>query len=96
MVMEATPIVTALASGITTEQLFDEALSSSEPLWELRGVIRGLLADGHDRELILGDLERFRSVLQNAGREQDEDTVLEVMDFLVGWSSPHMRLSLPS
>lgn len=27
-----------------------------------------------------------------SGREDDEDVVLEVMDFLTGWSSPHVRL----
>ncbi len=84
--------MTALATGITTDQLFEDALASAEPLWELRGVVRGLLADGHDRALILSDHERFQLALRTAGREADEDIVLEVMDFVVGWSSPHMRL----
>ena len=84
--------MTALPTGITTDQLFEEALASSEPLWELRGVVRGLLADGHDREAILADFEQFRLVLQAAGRESDDDTVLEVMDFVAGWCSPAMRL----
>ena len=90
--MEATSTVTALATGITTDQLFEEALASSHPLWELRGVVRGLLADGHGREDVLADFERFRLVLQAAEREADEDIVLEVMDFLAGWCSPHVRL----
>jgi hypothetical protein len=84
--------VTALATGITIDQLFEEALASAEPLWELRGVVRGLLADGHEREAILDDFERFRLVLQAAGRDSDEDVVLEVMDFVVGWCSPQLRL----
>jgi hypothetical protein len=34
--------------------------------------------------------------LREAGREKDEDAVMDVMDFLVGWCSPHMRLSTDS
>lgn len=83
--------MTALATGITTDQVFEEALASTEPLWELRGVVRGLLADGHDRDEILADFERLRLVLQATNREADEEIVLEVMDFVVGWCSPHMR-----
>ena len=30
--------------------------------------------------------------MREANRETDEDVVLEVMDFLTGWCSPHMRL----
>ena len=41
--------MTALATGMTIDRLFEEALASAEPMWELRGVVRGLLADGHDR-----------------------------------------------
>ena len=84
--------MTALATGITTDQLFEEALASSAPLWELRGVVRGLRAASQEREAIMADFERFRLVLQAAEREAAEDTVLEVMDFVAGWCSPAMRL----
>jgi hypothetical protein len=30
--------------------------------------------------------------LRQAGREADEDMVMDVMDFLMGWCSPHMKL----
>ncbi|HUG62330.1 MAG TPA: hypothetical protein VMP03_10820 [Methylomirabilota bacterium] len=78
--------------GITTDQIFEDAPASSEPLWTLRGVFRGLLADTHDRDEVLADFERFRLVLQVAKREADDDIVLEVMDFVVGSCSPHVRL----
>ena len=47
----------ALATGMTTHDLFSDVLESVEPLWELRGVVRGLLAAGHDRDALLSDLE---------------------------------------
>ncbi len=82
----------ALATGMTTHDLFSEALESVEPVWELRGVVRGLLADGHDREALLSDLEAMRGELQASGRDKAEESVLDVMDFIVGWTSPHTKL----
>jgi hypothetical protein len=37
-------------------------------------------------------LRALRGHLRDAGRDADEDMVLEVMDFLAGWSSPHMKI----
>ena len=34
----------------------------------------------------------FGPIFRASGREDDEDVVLEVMDFLTDRSSPHMRL----
>jgi hypothetical protein len=74
------------------EDQLDEALKSEQPLEHLRRIVQGLLAQGQDRDAILKELENFRNVLREMGREEDEDIVLEVMDFLVGWCSPHMKL----
>jgi hypothetical protein len=72
-------------------QQFDEALRSEEPMWRLRELVQDMLTHGQDRNEILARLESYRSVLREAGRD-DEDVVMEVMDFLTGWCSPHMRL----
>ncbi len=71
----------------------NEGLRSTNPLASLSNVVRWMLnkVDGN-RELVLAKLEEFRIILQNEGRGDDEDRVLEVMDFLVGWSSPHSRI----
>jgi len=37
-------------------------------------------------------LEEFRLVLGSRGREDDQDVVLEVLDFLTGWCGPHNRI----
>jgi hypothetical protein len=34
----------------------------------------------------------MRYLLRQLGRETEEDPVMDVMDFLVGWCSPHMKL----
>ena len=77
---------------MSAKEQFNVALHSEQPLWRLREVVQGLLVQGHERDAIAADLESFRSLLQESGRDEDEDIVLEVIDFLAGWCSPHMRL----
>ena len=76
---------------IPTEHL-DAALRASRPTECLREVVRRFLDQGYDRQALAEDLESFRDRLRAEGREADEDIVLEVMDFLAGWCSPHMAL----
>jgi hypothetical protein len=58
----------------------------------LRSTAQALLAAGNDRADVVAELERYRIVLQRRGQDDEEDTVLEVLDFLEGWCSPHMKL----
>ena len=74
------------------DQRIEQALRSSEPVKELRNLVLQFLADGQTREAILALLERASQQLREAEREADEDAVMDVMDFLVGWCSPHMKL----
>ena len=79
----------------TTMQIdaqFDAALHSSQPLIQLRATISALLDQDWTRDELLTQLETFRVTLSADGRDQDEDTVLEAMDFLVGWCSPHLKV----
>jgi hypothetical protein len=71
---------------------FEAGLHDAEPLHCLRERVRSLLVEGYSRQGLIAELERFRIVLQDAGREADEDVVLEVLDFLHGWCAPHMRV----
>jgi hypothetical protein len=75
------------------DQALDQALRSPEPLIQLRTLASNLLARGHEPAAVLELLEHERQRLREMQREADEDLVLEVMDFLAGWCSPHMRLS---
>jgi hypothetical protein len=79
----------------TFEQAVDQCLRSSQPLLDLRNLLDRYLQQGVDANELLSRLEKVRQQYRTAEREADEDTVTEVMDFLVGWCSPHMKLTMP-
>jgi ribosomal protein L13 len=81
-----------MTAKIAHEQLFADAIATSEPVLRLREVVRGMLAQGQSKEDVLAELDRFRGTLHQARQEAAEDVVLDVMDFLVGWASPHMKV----
>jgi hypothetical protein len=78
------------AMAITSD--FQAALASEEPREGLRQAVAHELEGGTSRENVLAQLEQLRADLRARGREDDEDVVLEVMDFVTGFCSPHMRL----
>jgi hypothetical protein len=68
--------------GVTMiDERIEKALSSNAPVQELRNLASHLLAQGQTRH-----------TLRQADREAEEDAVMDVMDVLVGWCSPHMKL----
>ncbi len=75
-----------------TRPRFEKALDSEEPLQALRNELGDLLDEGWSRDALLKQLESDRAVLRSVGRSSDEDILLEAMDFLTGWSSPHTKL----
>jgi hypothetical protein len=76
------------------DERFARALRSAEPLNGLRSLVETLASEGHDRDSIVRIFEEAREQLRSEGREADEDAVMDVMDFLVGWCSPHMKFSI--
>ncbi len=60
---------------------------------ELRSFAKRRFSSGDDKEAVLGLFEKARQELRQAGRGADEDAVTDVMDFLLGWCSPHMKLT---
>jgi hypothetical protein len=75
----------------TTDE-FQAALASDDRLAGLRRAAEHELQAGMPREQVIARLEELRTNLRQRGREDDEDVVLEVLDFVTGWSSPHVRL----
>lgn len=77
------------------ERIADLALAEpyERALLTIRGYAAALLDTGYPRETLYEDFGRARAVLSRRGApEEAEDTVLDVMDFLVGFSSSHMKL----
>ena len=72
---------------------FEQALRSSEPVVQLRSLAMRLSSEGRDHGAILDLFEQARRQLREDDRESDEDAVMDVMDDLVGWCGPHMKLS---
>jgi hypothetical protein len=77
---------------MTLEKRFEKALGSSDRVEALRSLVGELSAEGCDKTAILEIFEEQRQRLRSANRESEEDAVMDVMDFLVGWCSPHMKL----
>jgi hypothetical protein len=63
-----------------------------ESIAKLGEVARGLVNEGQSRETVVQRLECLRQELRAAGRDGDEDAVLDVLDFLTGWCSPHQQI----
>jgi hypothetical protein len=81
---------------MTIEETVEEALRAVDPLGELRAVVLRLMSEGQDAESVLEMLEDKRRRLCEANRERDEDLVMDAMDFLTGWCSPHMKGPTPN
>jgi hypothetical protein len=72
---------------------FEQALREPGPRMEhLLAKVKARLAKGDSKAEVLSALQSYRQELIDAQRDEDEDVVLEVMDFVVGWASPHMQL----
>jgi hypothetical protein len=55
-------------------------------------VAQDLREGGADRETVLAVLDYIRRKAREEGREEVENVVMDVMDYVVGWSNPRMRL----
>ncbi len=74
------------------DQRIEQALRSSEPVHELQNLVLHLFAEGQTREAIL---ELFEGVFLGLAIGLSQilpGAVMDVMDFLVGWCSPHMKM----
>ena len=75
---------------------FELALRSAEPVAQLRQLATDELSKGRTHEEVLARFEQARQVLRAADREDDEDVIMDVMDALAGWCSPHRKITPPA
>ena len=69
-------------------QILKDNGTREETLCALRTLLSKALEDGEKRETILIKMGELRKLVS----DEQEDILLEVMDFLVGWCSPHAKL----
>lgn len=75
------------------EDRLEKALHSLNSIDSLRTFVLQLSAEGQSKTQIVEMLEQRLSLLQEEpGREADADTVRDLLDFVLGWCSPHMKL----
>ncbi len=67
---------------------FEASLASGN----LVRLVEEMKSEGLSQLEICDRFERFRAMLREANREEDEDAVLGVMDRIVGWCGPEARL----
>lgn len=67
------------------------AVEATDGFDRLRAVVKQLLDDGVDSDVLMEDLGQIRGLVST----DDEDKVLDVMDLLVGWCAPEFRLAPP-
>lgn len=66
-------------------------IDAADPFSCLRATISDMVAAGVGKASIRADLYALRNELRESGNESGEDAVLDVMDRVVGWCSPHQR-----
>ncbi len=71
---------------------FEAALRSDDAVIALRDVCAGLLKDGWSREQLLEELEQYRRGMDGTEDSDDESVLLDMMDFVTGWTSPRLAL----
>jgi hypothetical protein len=78
---------------VEQEDHFEKALRSPDPVASLRALVLDFSAKGHRKARIIELFEERLAYLQKfPEREADADAVRDVLDFLLGWCSPHMKL----
>lgn len=65
---------------------FETALAGNQ----LDALVEAMKAEGYAQGEVFDEFDQFRQRL--AGREADEDNVLEMMDRIWGWCAPDQRL----
>jgi hypothetical protein len=73
-------------------QLVEKFLGLADDHLALYRALKAEREAGRSRDELMGVLEECSVKLRAAGREQEDDNVLDGMDALVGWVHPDARL----
>lgn len=92
MARKSRPLRKSVAATPRSREL-RKAFNSANPGAALRDeAVRNLAEVGRSREELLGDFEDLRAGLGSKARNEIEETILEVMDQVVGFCHPDLSL----
>jgi ribosomal 50S subunit-associated protein YjgA (DUF615 family) len=78
----------ALSEDDEIVRILNSSKGHDEALRAVRAFVENLRKEGQTKDAILARMEALRRSVF----DEQEDVLLEVMDFLVGWRSPHARI----
>jgi hypothetical protein len=67
-------------------------LNEDDPFMAFRELLIEMKAEGISSEVAYAYFENLRKELSESGDEKDEDKILQVMDIISGFCSPHLRV----
>jgi len=71
-----------------------EALTAVSPSQRLRAVVEDRVRAGVSPETVQEELTTFRLGLRAAGRDDEENLILDAQDLLEGWCAPDARITI--
>lgn len=74
------------------KQQVEAALLSGYSNNDLQKMVKLFLTDGYSNELLIKQLNELHMEFMTTGKEKEDDLILEILDNLEGWCSPHMKL----
>jgi hypothetical protein len=74
------------------EQQFEEALATENPDFSLDILVKSLLKDGYDRNILLDEIDKFHVFLHKQGRIEEEDLINDIYLAMVGWCHPDSKI----
>lgn len=80
---------------ITKKELVESIntlFSKADPVSEIHTMLKDLLNHGNDKELVQSYLGEYRLELQREGKEKEEEVIVDVLTFFIGWSSDEWKL----
>jgi hypothetical protein len=69
-------------------QILRDSRTREDTICACRTLLTKALRDGEEREAIVTELQGLLKLVSS----EQEDILLEILDFLVGWCSPHAKL----
>lgn len=70
----------------------EEALKEKDSDLKMRELFIKLLKEGYNREELEDSVIDYMLFLRKEDREKDENYVLDALDYLSGFCSPHMKI----